>query len=114
MNNYANAYAEVYTILKYLKPEERNKIPQNFIKTIKENKNDNYILYIDWSKELKEQNLLIETRAILFNIFKDYLATKTQRDKIGKMQREEIYRNELNKKSNYNSDIIFKRKKFGH
>ena len=84
-NNYSNAYAEVYTILKYLRREDLNKIPMQFINIIKENKNDDYNFTINWNKALKDQNLMIETRAILFNIFRDYLATDMQREKITKM-----------------------------
>ncbi len=105
-SNYANAYTEVDTILKYLRIEDLNKIPENFIKTIKANKNDNYNFTIDWNKELKDQNILIETRAILFNIFRDYLANDIQKEKIINMQREEENRNELVKQEMYDVNLF--------
>lgn len=108
-NNYSNAYAEVYTILRYLRREDLNKIPMHFINIIKENKNDDYNFTINWNKALKNQNLMVETRAILFNIFRDYLATDMQREKITKIQREVDYRKELEKNEIYSNDI-FKRK----
>ncbi len=108
-NNYSNAYAEVYTILRYLRREDLNKIPMHFINIIKENKNDDYNFTINWNKALKDQNLMVETRAILFNIFRDYLATDMQREKITKIQREVDYRKELEKNEIYSNDI-FKRK----
>lgn len=58
MSNRANAYTEVYTILQDLNTEEYNKIPPEIIK------------------------------AILFNLFRDYLATSEQKEKIIKMQNE--------------------------
>lgn len=105
-SNYANAYTEVDTILNYLRIEDLNKIPENFIKTIKANKNDNYNFTIDWNKELKDQNILIETRAILFNIFRDYLANDIQKEKIINMQREEENRNELVKQEMYDVNLF--------
>jgi hypothetical protein len=45
--------------------------------------------------------MLPETRAILFNIFRDYLCTPEQREKILKMQAEERRKNEEKKCKEY-------------
>ena len=50
---------------------------------------------------MQEQNLLPETRAILFNLFRDYLASPRQKEIVIKMQRDEVRRNEIRKKENF-------------
>ena len=106
MNNRRNAYTEVYTILQDLDEEEYNKIPPEVIKAIEENRNLEYNFELDDNLELKEQTLLPQTKAILFNLFRDYLATPVQKEKIIKMQNEERVKIELKKKQMYNSEIF--------
>ena len=74
MTKYKDAYTEVYEILEQLDEEEYNKIPSNVITAIRENRNTEYEFELDEELELKEQELLPETKAILFNIFRDYLS----------------------------------------
>ena len=111
MNNYSNEYAEVYTILGYLNEEERNKIPQKVLEAIEQSRNKEYIFDLDDDIELKDQILLPETRAILFNLFRDYLSEPWQKEKIIEMQREERKRNEQKKEQMYNIDVFANQKK---
>ena len=106
MNNRRNAYTEVYTILQDLDEEEYKKIPPEVIKAIEKNRNLEYNIELDEDLELKEQSLLPQTKAILFNLFRDYLATPEQKEKIIKMQNEERAKIELKKKQMYNSEIF--------
>ena len=106
MNNRRNAYTEVYTILQDLDEEEYNKIPPEVIKAIEENRNLEYNFELEDGLDLKEQSLLPQTKAILFNLFRDYLAKPEQKEKIIKMQNEERAKIELKKKQMYNS-VIF-------
>lgn len=106
MSNRQNAYTEVYTILQDLEENEYNKIPLEVIKALKNNKNDNYIYELDDEQELKEQPMLAETKAILFNIFRDYLATPEQKQKVIQMQNEEREKLELKKKQKYSNDVF--------
>lgn len=101
MKDYSNAFAEVYEILNYLEEDAYNKIPKDFIQTIEGNRNleHEFIVYEDI--ELKDHEMLPETRAILFNIFRDYLSTPEQREKILKMQAEERKQNEEKKRQEY-------------
>ena len=85
MTKYKDAYTEVYEILEQLDEEEYNKIPSNVITAIRENRNTEYEFEVDEELELKEQELLPETKAILFNIFRDYLSTPEQKEKIIKI-----------------------------
>ena len=111
MTKYKNAYTEVYEILEQLDEEEYNKIPFEVITAIRENRNTEYEFELDEELELKEQELLPETKAILFNLFRDYLSTAEQKEKIKKMQAEERQKNEQNKSEQYNSDLFASKKK---
>ena len=106
MNNRRNAYTEVYTILQDLDVEEYKKIPPEVIKAIEENRNLEYDFELDDDLNLKEQTLLPQTKAILFNLFRDYLATPEQKEKIIKMQNVERTKIELKKKQMYNLEIF--------
>ena len=110
MNNRKNAYTEVYTILQELNEEEYNKIPANIIETIKINSNEKYNYELDEELELEYQKMLPETKAILFNLFRDYLATPEQKQKIIKMQHEERRKNELKKQQQYSTAVFINRK----
>ncbi len=106
MNNRKNAYTEVYTILQDLNEEEYNKIPPEVIETLDANRNKEYEYFLDNELELKDQPMLPETKAILFNIFRDYLATPEQKTKIIRMQNEARQKNELKKQQMYNTDVF--------
>ena len=106
MSNRKNAYAEVYTILQELNEEEYNKIPPEVIKTIEANRNEEYEYELDDELELKDQPMLPETKAILFNLFRDYLANPEQKAKIIRMQNEARQKNELKKQQMYNTDVF--------
>lgn len=101
MYNFKDAYSEVYEILKYLDENNKAKIPKEVIDAICENRNKDYTFELDEEKTLQEQNLLPETRAVLFNLFRDYLASPRQKEIVIKMQRDEVRKNEIRKKENF-------------
>ena len=107
-SNRKNAYQETYTILQELNEEEYSKIPPEVIQALKENRNEEYNYEVDEDQELKYQPMLPETKALLFNIFRDYLATPEQKEKIKKMQSEERAKLEIKKKEQYNTENMFK------
>ena len=111
MTKYKNAYTEVYEILEQLDEEEYNKIPSEVITAIRKNRNTEYEFDLDEDIELKDQELLPETKAILFNLFRDYLSTSEQKEKIIKMQAEERQKNEQNKAEQYKSDVFANKQK---
>ncbi len=94
---YQNAFTEVYEILNYLEEESYNKIPKEVIEAIRENRNLEYYYFIDESIPFAEQKMLPETKAILFNLYRDYLTTKERKNKIIMYQNQEL-RIEENKK----------------
>lgn len=106
MNNYNNAFTEVYTILNYLDEEEYNKIPPEVINAITSNMNTKYNYEMNEKIDLAKQPMLDETRAILFNIFRDYLCEPWQKKKIIQMQNEERRKNELKKQKQYDTNVF--------
>ena len=108
MNNYNNACTEVITILNYLEKEDYKKIPMDLIQALEHNKNNNYKFEFDWEISIKEQNLMRETKAILFNIFRDYLATKEQKQIIIQMQQNEREKKDKEKRDLYNINVFEK------
>ncbi len=109
--NYKNAFKEVYIILDSLVEEDYKKIPLELIETIYQNMNQDYIYELDEEQDLSTQKMLPETKAILFNIFRDYLSTEEQKQKIIRMQKEERQKNELKKKEQYNTYVFANKEK---
>lgn len=106
MSNYNNACTEVYTILNYLSKDEYKKIPQNVIEVIKANRDSQYTYDFNEKLELKQQKMLKETKAILYNLFRDFLCTEKQREIIKKQQEEERKKNEIKRIGKYNPDVF--------
>lgn len=106
-NQYKDAFSEVYTILGFLEDEELKKIPLNVISAIENNRNLNYIYEMNEDVDLFKQPMLLETKAILFNLYRDYLATPEQRKKIIKIQNEERQRKDKEKREKHNPNGIF-------
>lgn len=107
---YANAYAEVYAILECLEEEEYLKIPKDFLDVIEKNRNFEYEYEINKEQDLSKQPMLIETRAILLKIFRDYLATPKQSEKIKKWQEENRRELEKRKQKRYGIDVFANKK----
>ena len=105
-SRYEIAFSEVYEILQYLDKDEYKKIPQELIETIKNNRDKDYLYNIDSEKKLKEQKMLPETKAILFNIFRDYLCTEAQKETIKNWQIDDLNKIEKEKKLKYDVDVF--------
>ena len=75
---YANAYTEVYEILNCLNEEDYKKIPTDLIEVFEEYRNLDYVYEVNDEQDLSKQPMLKETRAILLNIYRDYLATSDE------------------------------------
>ena len=109
---YANAYAEVYEILSCLNEEEYSKIPEELIEVFEKNRNLDYEYEINNEQDLSKQPILKETKAILLNIFRDYLATPEQSQKIKKWLQEDRVYLEKQKQEKYNSNVFENNKKY--
>lgn len=103
-NNYKQALAEVEAVLSCLNNKEYNKIPQSIIKSITENKDENYIFCNDKNLEYEYWGLMSETKAILYNIFKKYLATDEEKKFLVEREKFEIRKLEKQKMAKYNEN----------
>ena len=107
--NYANAYKEVLIILDNLIKEDYDKIPKEYIEFLKSNCNNEYEFYYDNSKTFEEQELLDDTKYILFGLFEKFGATEIQKEKIKNFKDNYFRKIEEEKREQYNPDDIFKK-----
>ena len=110
-NTNKQVYSEVYDIIKHMDINIRAKIPLQFIKIIQANKDDNYTVNIDYTKNINNQKLLKETRAILSLIYRDYICTPEERKILIEVDKEKIKKERELLVEKYNPDNIFKTNK---
>lgn len=109
-SRYRNAYKEVYIILSYLDEDDYNKVPLEVINAIENNMNEEYEYYMNEDIDLSNQQMLPETKATLFNLFRDYLSTPEQKGKITRMQREDRLKFERQKGQKYGQNVFENKK----
>lgn len=107
---YKQAFTEVLEILSYLSKDNYNKISKELINAIESNRDTDYLYYIDTTKSLEEQEMLEETRAILFNIYRDYLADNNTKQQILNYQNQENTIKEQIKSQNIKINDMFSQK----
>lgn len=98
-------------ILSFLPEDRKQKIPPNIWKEIKQKTDDSLNTKINEITDIKEENILQETRKYLSFIFLNYLATKEEQEEYVKIikNNEAQYQKFLKKK--YSINTIFKEKK---
>ncbi len=74
--------AEVYEVLMLLEKSKLSMIPEDLVKTIKENKDNNYEVDIH---EIENGKMLQDTSRILATIYTYYLATDEEKNVINKL-----------------------------
>lgn len=106
--NYANAYKEVLVVINNLVKEDYNKIPKEYIEFLSANCNNSYEFEYDKTKTFKEQNLLDDSKYILFGLFEKYGATEKQKDKIKNYKNNFYNKLEEERLEKYNPNALFK------
>ena len=104
---YKIAYSEILEILKHISKKEQEKIPSNMIKMFKANASENSNFAYNPKKTLQEQNVSEIAISIIAILYRDYWATKEQRQKILNFQNRE---REKYKAEKYDVNNIFKKK----
>lgn len=101
-------YKEIMVILSNLSNEDLIKIPNEKLEYFYKNMDNDYEYKLDDSKSFQEQNMHPITELILANLYLDYLATPTEKEKFNKVQLD--YFNKLEKEKNlkYNPNDLFK------
>lgn len=107
---YNQAFTEVLEVLKNSEENIISKIPKSFIELLNKYKDNNYEVQIDFSNENWDDQIKKETQTILALIYRDYLVSPEEREKLLVEEKEEQIRikNELREK--YNPDNLFKNK----
>ncbi len=107
---YKKAHTELYEIIKRLSKQELEKIPQNFIDNLKKNLDNEYEWKYDDTKTLEEQDFLIETKALLVEMYERYLCPEDKKEFWNNYDRICLNMIEDKKREEYNTDNIFKNK----
>lgn len=106
--NYRKALTEIDVIFNRFENEIKNKIPNSFRNFVKEKKDENYKFEYDDSKELKDQNISKETKALLSIIYRNYFCSKEEKERLELEDQIELKRIEDEIREKYNPDNLFK------
>ncbi len=109
VENYPNAYKEVYVILQNLSKSDFELIPKSFINMLKNNMNQEYDFELN--NDFESQELLQETKTILAYVYLNYLGTEKEKVKIEEKFKNDILKKEEEKKLQYNLNDLFEKKK---
>lgn len=106
---YARAYTELYEILKNISENDLNKIPKEVFNMLERKNDKEYNFKLEENIEFENQKLLRETKILLAILYRDYWATKEEKDKIIQKWKNDIIKSEEEKKKIYNE--IFQNKR---
>lgn len=107
----SEVYVDISVIISMMSDEMRRKISKSFIKFIEENKDANYVSNINSKVPLNQQNLRKETKELMGVIYRDYLCSSEEREKLLQAEAEELKMLEEEKRKKYNPDEIFSKEK---
>lgn len=103
---FSNACYEVLEILKYIKKEDIDKIPENDINMLKKNANYNHNFTYNPDISIREQKVLKLTKGIIAMFFEKYTATEKQKQKIALKRKYDLTKLEDEKVQKYNVDVF--------
>lgn len=75
---YRKAYKELYEVIKQLSKNEIEKLPNDFIMNIHENMDTDYEFIYDESVGILEQNFMIETKALIVEMYRRFLSEDSE------------------------------------
>ncbi len=105
--NYKKSCKEVIEILSCIPKEDYAKIPNEIIKVLENDKDENYNFEYDPRKTLDEQNVSKQAKTIIAIFFRDYWSNDQQRKKIKEYENACIRKMEEEKNKKYNPNRIF-------
>lgn len=111
MNNLKKAFSEVDMILDLIDSEMKNKVSANFIKFIKEEKDNNYKPNINPELPLEEQNILPETIDILALLKLNYWCNEEEKKELLEILNRNEQKFQKEAKEKYDIDKLFKTNK---
>lgn len=105
--NYSKAYVELYEIIKRLPKKQLNNIPTNLIENIKKLRNSEYNWIYNEKKSVCEQELMIETKALIVELYENFLCAEDRKDTWKNYNRICLNFIENEKHKNFNSNFLF-------
>lgn len=109
-NAYKRAYTELNEIFKIMSEDELNKIPSTFIANVQKEMDNDYEFELDKDKDLLDQDLMTETKALIVQMYVRFLALKDENEFWQKYDKYCISEIEKQKRKQYNPDNLFKNK----
>lgn len=106
---YMNAFSEVNAILNLMPTNLLIKIPIKFRQIISEYRKNDYNPQIE--EPIENYKLMEETKIILSLIYRDFLCSKEEKEKLKIRDAQKLREEEEKLREKYNSDDIFKRSK---
>lgn len=85
---YRLAYAQVEKVISLLPENQRNKIPNKTLMFLIDQRDDNVVINKDIP--LDEQGITDEAKAIIANLFRDYLAEENEKERIIAKQNQDM------------------------
>ena len=110
---YKRAYTELNEIFKIMSVYELNKIPNTFIDNVQKEMDNAYEFELDKDKDLLDQDLMIETKALIVQMYEKFLATKGENESWQKYDKYCINEIEKQRREQYNPENLFKNKQKG-
>ena len=111
MNNLKKAFSEIDMILNLIDSEMKNKVSADFIKFIKEEKDNEYKPNIKQDIPLEEQNILPETIDILALLKLNYWCNEEEKKELLKVLNKNEQQFQKEAKEKYDIDKLFKTNK---
>ena len=111
MNNLKKAFSEIDMILNLIDSEMKNKVSADFIKFIKEEKDNNYKPNINPELPLEEQNILPETIDILALLKLNYWCNEEEKKELLELLNKNEQKFQKEAKEKYDIDKLFKTNK---
>ena len=105
---YEKALAEAFAVIMKLEFSDIQKIPDEFLNTLKNNMDQEYYTTLNIDEEYIDNNLSEDTKGILGLVYRDYLTDESERQELveGENKYEEEYQEVL--RDMFQSDLVFK------
>ena len=108
---YEKALAEAFAVIMKLEFSDIDKIPDNFLNTLKNNMDQEYYATLEIDEEYIDNKLSEDTKGILGLVYRDYLVDENEKETLinNENKSEEEYQEVL--REMFNSDLVFKNDK---
>lgn len=105
---YEKALAEAFAVIMKLEFSDIQKIPDEFLNTLKNNMDQEYYTTLNIDEEYIDNNLSEDTKGILGLVYRDYLTDESERKELVESENksEEEYQEVL--RDMFQSDLVFK------